>query len=133
MEQQNHFVVRRAVRYRRHDTEEELIVLNGLHDALCLYTNFFHAVIKLTEKIRLGSRVKKKYDRPRAPFRRMLGSFLIAEQNEQELKQEYATLNPVELKRANMVLQDRLSAVTQSKRNEHKENQDVKTLEYIFS
>lgn len=63
----------------------------------------------------------------------MLGSFLIAEQNEQELKQEYATLNPVELKRANMVLQDRLSAVTQSKRNEHKENQDVKTLEYIFS
>ncbi len=122
MEQKNYSVVRRAVGYHRHDTEEELIVLNELYDALCLYTKFFQAVIKLAEKIRLGSRVKKKYDRARTPFQRMLGSFLIAERNEEEFKQEYATMNPVELKRANMGLQDRLSAVTQSKRNEHKEN-----------
>ena len=67
------------------------------------------------------------------PFRRVFGSFLIAEQNEEELKQEYTTLNPVELKRAIMRLQDRLSAVTRSKRNEHKENQSVETSEYIVS
>ena len=89
-------------------------------------------VMKVTEKIRLGSKVKKKYDRARTLFRRVLGSFLVAEQKEEELKQEYTTLNPVELKRAIMRLQDRLSAVTPSKRNEHKENQNVVTLEYIF-
>lgn len=36
-------MVRRAVGCRRHDTEEELIVLNELYDAPRLCTNFFEA------------------------------------------------------------------------------------------
>ena len=39
--QKNYSVVRRAVGYRRHDTAEELEVLNELYDHLRLYTNFF--------------------------------------------------------------------------------------------
>jgi len=89
--------------------------------------------MKLIEKTRVGSKVKKRYDRARTPFRRVLESSLIAEQNKGELKHEYATLNPVVLQREIMRLQDRLSAVTQSKRTENKEKQNVKTLEYILT
>jgi len=133
VEQKNYSVVRKAVGYRRHNTEEELAVLNELYDTLWLYTNFFQPVMKLIEKTRIGSKVKKRYDRARTPFRRVLESSLLAERTKEELKQEYAALNPVELQREMMRLQDRLSAVTQSKRNENKEDQNVKTLEYIFS
>jgi hypothetical protein len=133
VEQKNYSVVRKAVGYRRHDTEEELAVLNELYDTLRLYTNFFQPVMKLIEKTRVGSKVKKRYDRARTPFRRVLESSLIAEQTKEELNQEYVALNPVVLQREIMRLQDRLSAVTQSKRNEHKENQNVKTLEYILT
>jgi len=52
---------------QRHDTEEELAVLNGLYDYPRLYTNFYQPVMKLTEKTRIGSKVKKKYDWARTP------------------------------------------------------------------
>ncbi len=117
VEQKNYSVVRKAVGYRRHDTEEELTVLNEFYDTLRLYTNFFQPVMKLTEKTRVGSKVKKRYDRARTPFRRVLESSLIAEQTKEELKQEYAALNPVVLQRVVMRLQDRLSVAVRSKKN----------------
>jgi len=132
VEQKNYSVVRRAVGYRRHDTEEELEVLNQLYDHLRLYTNFFQPVMKLIEKIRIGSKVKKKYDRARTPYRRTVESDFVPQQAKQALKEEYAKLNPVKLKQKITRLQERLDDVARSKNRSKREEQHV-NLEYIFT
>jgi hypothetical protein len=62
VEQKNYSIVRRAVGYARHDTPEELELLNEPYLRLRLYANYFQPVMKLVEKTRTGSRVTKKYD-----------------------------------------------------------------------
>lgn len=64
-------MVRKAAGYWRHDTKEELEVLNELYDLLRLYTNFFQPVMKLKCKVKVGSQVRKKYDQARTPFLRV--------------------------------------------------------------
>lgn len=71
MEEKNYSVVRKAAGYWRHDTKEELEVLNELYDLLRLYTNFFQPVMKLKCKVKVGSQVRKKYDQARTPFLRV--------------------------------------------------------------
>jgi hypothetical protein len=132
VEQKNYSVVRRAVGYRRYDTEEELAVLNELYDWLRLYTNFFQPVMKLREKSRVGSKVKKKYDQAKTPYRRVLESSFISREAKEKLQEEYAELNPVELKREIIRLQDRLSALARLKREASTEEQEIEALEYIF-
>ena len=63
IEQKNYSVVRRAVGYMRHDTLQELEILNELYGYLRLYSNFFQPVMKLLEKTKVGSKVRKKYTR----------------------------------------------------------------------
>jgi hypothetical protein len=62
VEQKNWSIVRRAVGYPRYDTPEQLDLLNKLYTLLHLYVNFFLPVMKLKEKVRLGSQVKRVYD-----------------------------------------------------------------------
>ena len=125
-------MVRRAVGYRRYDTEEELEVLNELYDHLRLYTNFFQPVMKLIEKTRIGSRVKKKYDRARTPLQRVLESNFVPKQAKEALKKEYVTLNPVKLKREIIRLQERLDELVRSKSRSKQEERHV-NLEYILA
>jgi len=108
VEQKNYSVVRRNVGYLRHDTEEELKVLNELYIYLDSYVNFFQPVLKLASKIREGSRVKKKYDTAKTPFKRVLESEHIDDRIKVRLKRQYDGLNPAELKRNITRLQDRL-------------------------
>jgi hypothetical protein len=70
VEQKNYSIGRRAVGYLRYDTAEELRTLNELYRHLRLYSNFFQPTMKLKEKIRIGSRITKKYDKPITPYRR---------------------------------------------------------------
>lgn len=117
VEQKNYSVVRRNVGYLRYDTEEELKTLNELYQYLRLYTNFFQPVMKLKEKIRIGSRVTKRYDAAKTPYRRILEAKHIDSAVKRKLKRLYENLNPAELKRAITKLQDRLLRVATSKIN----------------
>jgi len=132
VEQKNYSVVRRAVGYRRHDTEEELEVLNELYDYLRLYTNFFQPVMKLVNKTRIGSKVKKRYDWARTPYKRTVESDFVPQQAKQTVKEEYATLNPVKLKQKISTLQERLDDLVRSK-NRSKQEERHANLEYIFT
>ena len=100
--------MRRFVGYLRYDTEEELRLLNELYSYLRLYTNFFQPVMKLIEKTRIGRRVIKRYDTPRTPYRRVLESPHVSEEDKEKLRNHYAKLNPAELKRQITKLQNRL-------------------------
>jgi len=99
VEQKNYSVVRRNVGYLRYDTEEELSLLNELYIYLDYYTNYFQPVVKLVLKTRTGSKVTKKYDEARTPFRRVLESKYINDKIKEELKVQYDSLNPVDLKK----------------------------------
>ena len=108
VEQKNYSVVRRAVGYLRYDTDGELAMLNELYGHLRLYTNYFQPVMKLLEKTRTGSRVTKRYDKPQTPYQRVLQSPHVPDKNKDEMKRQYAKLNPAELKRQITRLQNRL-------------------------
>jgi hypothetical protein len=108
VEQKNYSMVRRAVGYARYDTDEQCELLNELYSYLRLYTNFFLPTMKLKMKERVGSRVKKRYDRPRTPYQRVLDAPQVTRQQKQLLRAKYATLNPAALKRKIDRLQQRL-------------------------
>jgi hypothetical protein len=115
VEQKNYSVIRRAVGYMRHDTEEELQILNELYWHLRLYSNHFHPVMKLMEKTRVGSKVKKKHDKPQTPYQRVVSSLYITEDIKKWLRREHEKLNPAELKRNITKLQNKLIRIVSSK------------------
>lgn len=109
MEQKNFDVVRKLVGYRRYDTAEELELLNLIYDSWRLIVNFFHPSVKLVKKERIGSEVKKLYDKPKTPYQRMLEQE-IPDEVKEKLTVQFRTLNPLELKRnidtySNMLLE----------------------------
>lgn len=114
VEQKNYSVVRRAVGYQRCDTDAQLQLLNQLYEPLDLYTNFFQPSMKLQSKERHGARVKKKYDKARTPYQRLLDSSFIKEETKQQLRERYRSLNPAQLKRQIEGLQRKLLATAVS-------------------
>src|SRR5262245_5569531 len=108
VEQKNYSVVRRNVGYLRHETQQELELLNELYRNLRLYTNFFQPVMKLRSKERDGARVRKKYDVAQTPYRRALAGTLVEKKKKERLKRVYENLNPAELKREITRLQNEL-------------------------
>jgi len=123
VEQKNWSVIRRAVGYGRYDTDKELSILNELYGYLRLYVNFFQPVRKLIKKERIGSKVIKKYDQAKTPYRRVLASPDIEDEIKMKLKNQYDMLNPAELKRKINKLQNRLLKLNTLKQ-EVRENLD---------
>jgi hypothetical protein len=99
VEQKNWSVVRRAVGYYRYDTAEQLDLLNRLYAVMHYYGNFFIPVMKLKEKVRTGSKVKRVYDDPQTPYARVLASSDVSEEHKDELRAAYAMLDLVDLRR----------------------------------
>jgi hypothetical protein len=108
VEQKNWSVVRRAVGYGRYDNPEQLDLLNTLYARLHLYVNFFLPVMKLEEKIRIGSRVKRVYDDPLTPYARVLASDHVSDEDKAELREAYGYLNLIDLRRRIDELQEQL-------------------------
>ncbi len=108
------------------DSEEELKVMNELWKVVRLYTNFFQPVMKLVKKERVGSRIRKQYDKAKTPYQRVLESEYVSEEVKEKLKEEYGKLNPVKLKEEIVRLQNKLfkmlSMKSRAKENFHIEN-----------
>ncbi len=121
VEQKNYSVVRRNVGYQRYDTDKELRTLNELYIYLDSYINYFQPVVKLVSKTRVGSKVTKKYDKAKTPFRRVLDSEHVNDKIKKNLKREYDSLNPAELKRKITRLQDKLLKLNTLKQKVEKE------------
>jgi hypothetical protein len=112
IEQKNWSVVRRAVGYYRYDTPEHLKLLNTLYSLLHYYTNFFIPVMKLKEKQRIGSRVKRIYDDPQTPYARVLASPDVSDEDKAALREAYGYLDLVQLRmRINQTLDQLLETL----------------------
>src|SRR5450756_802978 len=62
VEEKNNSVIRKFVGYDRHDTQEEVDLLNRLYRSLHLLVNWFLPSQKLLSKVRTGSHITKVYD-----------------------------------------------------------------------
>lgn len=97
IEQQNYTVVRRFVGYQRLDTYRQLRILNDLYALLSDYQNFFQPIMRLTEKVRHGTRLTRRYGKPRTAYQRVLASPDIDPETKQQLKKRFRKLNPKRL------------------------------------
>jgi len=108
VEQKNWSVVRRDVGHYRYDSPEQLELLNRLYAVMHYYVNFFLPVMKLKEKVRLGSKTKKAYDDPLTPYARTLACPEVSEMQKHQLRETYSVLNLVDLRRQISQLQAQL-------------------------
>ena len=75
IEQKNNTHVRQILGYVRYDTEEAVAAINALYlNELRIFRNYFQPSVKLVKKIRIGSKIRKKYDLPQTPYQRALQS-----------------------------------------------------------
>ena len=132
VEQKSWTVVRKTVGYFRYDTEEELRILNQIYAVLRLYTNYFQPQMRLVSKTRDGARVKKKYDTPKTPYRRLMESPAVGRKAKAAMKAEYEGLNPVQLKRKIIKLQGRLFTFNANKMNEARKEEKPQTVSATF-
>ena len=99
VEQKNWSVVRRETGYGRYDTEAERDLIALIYADLRLYVNYFLPSVKLLAKERQGAKVRKRYDVPATPYRRLLELGALDEQTAASMKEHYLGLNPAELRR----------------------------------
>jgi len=97
--------VRQLVGYERYESASAYQALQALYEVIRLYINFFQPSMKLVSKERVGSKVKKRYDKAKTPYQRVLESQQVTQESKARLRQQYATLNPMALLRQMQRLQ----------------------------
>jgi hypothetical protein len=98
VEQKNGHVLRRFLGYTRLDCPDVVPLMNELFDKLELYLNHFIASRKCLEKVRIGSRYKRRYDKGKTPCQRLLAHPDIDTEIKERLRQVHVILNPLRLK-----------------------------------
>jgi len=100
IENKNWTNIRQYLGYQRFDKPELVDMLNNLYTSEWnLYFNFFIPSVKLIQKVRVGSKIIKKYDKPKTPFQRLMESDYIDQKTKDELKKQLESLNPFELQK----------------------------------
>ncbi len=99
VEQKNGHVVRRFLGYTRYDCKAVIPVMNELYDVLDVYLNHFVPSRKCIEKVRIGSKYKRQYDKAQTPYQRVLAHEAIDQAVKDKLKAEHEQLNPLILKK----------------------------------
>jgi hypothetical protein len=97
IEQKNWTHVRKLLGYVRYDSAAARIAINALYDDVRLLQNVFLPSVKLVEKRRVGSRLQRRYDRPRTPLERVEACAAAAPEKLRALRYLRARLNPFQL------------------------------------
>lgn len=97
VEQKNGAVVRQFVGYDRFQGEHAYRQLIELYRAVRLYVNFFQPSLKLMTKQRIGTTVRRQYDRAQTPFARLYASGVLSDDQRWRLDAIFTALDPVRL------------------------------------
>ncbi len=98
VEQKNGHVVRRFLGYERLDCPDVVRAMNNMYEVLEKYLNHFVPSRKCLEKVRVGSKYKRKYDKAKTPYTRLMNSKIINQEIKQKIQAEHDQLNPLLLK-----------------------------------
>lgn len=95
VEQKNWTHVRVPLGYGRYDTPEAVAAINDLYrHELRWFRNLFQPSMKLVEKVRVGARVRRRYDEPKTPLERVIESGHGIPKRVEELKRLRDSLDP---------------------------------------
>ena len=93
-------VIYKIFGYVRYDSPKALFAMNELYrNELRYFMNFFQPSVKLVKKIRIGSKLKNIYDKPKTAFQRVCECKNINQAKETELKKLFKLSDPSELSR----------------------------------
>jgi hypothetical protein len=73
-----------------------------------LFHNFFCPSVKLIEKKRVGSKIIKRYDKPKTPYQRLMEFDFVDPAIKRKLKEQFESLNPFELRKAMEIKIDKI-------------------------
>lgn len=97
IEQKNNTFVRSVFGHVRIEDPTLIPLMNEIYEVWGKLHNYFMPQMKLISKDRVGSKVKKKYDKPKTPYQRLMECETYPEEQKEKLRQIKATLNPFEL------------------------------------
>lgn len=98
VEQKNWTHIRKLFGYFRYDSDCALQAMNDLYqNELRLFQNLFQPSVKLVRKERVGSKLKRVYDKPKTPFERVCACPQADPLKVRELKKLLEFLDPFEL------------------------------------
>ncbi len=98
VEQKNNTHVRGLFGYERIEGEDLVELMNDIYiNYWCPLKNYYTPCMKLTEKTRVGGKIKKKYDKPKTPYERLLESGQLSIKEIENLKEAKSRLNPFKL------------------------------------
>lgn len=100
IEQKNWTHVRRLLGYLRYDSTAARQAINDLYqNELRLFQNLFLPSVKLERKVRVGSRLRRRYQAPQTPFQRLAAcpNSLLYPHRFAQLKRLHDTLDPFAL------------------------------------
>ena len=99
VEQKNWTHVRQLFGYDRFDDTQLVERMNDLYaNEWSLLGNYFCPTFKLIEKVKVNSQYKRKYDKPKTPYQRLMESESIDQKTKEQLKARFETLDPFKLK-----------------------------------
>jgi hypothetical protein len=99
VEQKNFTHVREIFGYVRIEDPVLIGLMNEIYQAYWNpLWNYFTPMMKLKAKTRIGSKIKKEYDKPETPFARLMATDKLDTYYKLKLKQKKNTINPFVLK-----------------------------------
>jgi hypothetical protein len=104
-------VIHTFVGYDRHDSQEEVDLLNRRYQALHLLVNWFLPSQKLVRGERNGGHITKVEDTAQTPCARMLARKDVTEETKEHLRAICAALDMTSLLHEIVLCQDRLDAI----------------------
>lgn len=100
VEQKNWTHVRHLFGYDRFENPKLVALMNDLYaNEWSLYQNHFMPTQKLIKKEKINSKYRKKYDKPKTPYQRLLDCPFIDPEIKMQRALAHQTLNPFELKK----------------------------------
>jgi len=108
VESKNWTLVRRCLGYRRFDTKSQLADLRQLETLLAQRANILQPSMALLEKIRIGSKIQKRYHAPVTPLHRLLQAPEVSDQAKSRLLRQLGDIDPLSLQRDIGILEARL-------------------------
>jgi hypothetical protein len=99
VEQKNSTLVRAFFGPWRMDTRAQCDRLNELYDQMWIFYNLFQPVLHLEEKRMQDGRLRRKWDKSKSPFERLLATGVLAADVADRFRQLRAATNPRTLRR----------------------------------
>jgi hypothetical protein len=110
VEQKNFTHVRLLLGYHRIALPHLVPALNALYQSWNAFLNFFCPTLQLLSKRRVGTKIVRKYSKPKTPYQRVLASPHVPPESKAKLEARLATLDPLLLKQT---IENQLQSILQ--------------------